>query len=503
MSDSFYTNVTRYGNNILWRGYENGVAFSRKVKYQPTLFTRTKDETPWSSFVENMPIQPKKFETMGDTKDFIEKYKGVDGFGVYGNSNYVTQFIQEKYPNNITFDMNIVNIFSFDIEVDIRDGKPNMEIADKPITSIATKSSKQDHYYLLGLKDYDRYATVTGIDPKNIRFIKCDSEKDLLEKFMRIWCENYPDIVTGWNCDFFDVQYVVTRIISLFSEARAKELSPWGYIKKKSIEKFGKRQYSYEIYGISIIDYMDVFKKFGYKYGTQESYRLDHIAHVVLGEKKLDYSQYGTLTALYDNNPQLYLDYNLKDTLLIQRFEDETAMLSLTLTVAYGGGVNFNDAFGTVGIWEATLYRKLMDKKLVPAVKSSSGGTPSDLVGGYVKEPIPNIYPWVVSFDLNSLYPMLMVQYNMSPETYISDVRSKVTPDMVLEGKYQNNNKNNSVCANGAHFSNEKIGVIPEIINEYYAKRSKTKVEMLEMESLLEIINEEKAKRKSNLAIST
>ena len=190
---------------------------------------------------------------------------------------------------------------------------------------------------------------------------------------------------------------------------------------------------------------------------------------------------------MYEKNPQLYLDYNLKDTWLIKRFEDETMLLSLVMTVAYGGGVNYSDAFGTVGIWESTIYRRLMKDKIVPNIKSGPGARAGELVGGYVKDPRPGMYPWVVSFDLNSLYPHLMMQYNMSPETYLPDEREYVTQDMVLQGKFRNTNKSMSVAANGVCFNNEKLGIIPEIINENYNNRSKIKKQMLAAEQQYEV----------------
>jgi DNA polymerase elongation subunit (family B) len=316
--------------------------------------------------------------------------------------------------------------------------------------------------------------------------MKFDSEEALLRRFKQIWMNDYPDVVTGWNVEYFDIQYIITRMKVLFGEEWVKDLSPWRNLRQQVREFFGKPQSTYIISGITVVDYMDAFKKFGYKYGPQESYKLDHIAYVVLGEKKLDYSEYGNLTNLYEQNPQLYLDYNLKDTWLIQRFEDETGLLSLVMTVAYGGGVNYSDAFGTVGIWETTLYRRLIKEGRVPPLKGGPGARAGELVGGYVKDPKVGMHPWVVSFDLNSLYPHLMLQYNMSPETYIEDRREYVSQEMVLSGKYQNNDKSVSVCANGACFTNEFKGVIPEIIDEYYGNRSKIKKKMLEVEQALE-----------------
>jgi DNA polymerase elongation subunit (family B) len=295
MTSKFYTSVERYGNNILWRGYEDGKSFSRKIKFKPTFFIPTKNESEWSPLIngDGISLKPKQFDSMSEAKEFIERYTDVDGFDIYGNTNYIAQFIQEQYPDKIEFDMSMINIFSFDLEVDISTGKPKMDKADKPITSISIKSSKKNTYHLLGLKDYDKSITETGIDPNNIEFIKFGSEEQLLRRFIEIWCNESPDIVTGWNVDFFDVSYIVTRIARLFGEDMVMKLSPWGVVKQRSIERFGKKEYSYDIMGVSIIDFMDAFKKFGYKYGTQESYKLDHIAHTVLGEKKLSYERFG------------------------------------------------------------------------------------------------------------------------------------------------------------------------------------------------------------------
>lgn len=493
---TFYTNVERFGNSILHRGYKNGKRFSTKVQFEPTLFIPTKDEdAEYKALLGNRPLKPKKFNDMNEAKDFVERYKDVSGFQVCGNTNFVHQFIQEKYPDRIDFDMSKINIFNFDIEVDVEDGFPDMDACDKEITAVAIKSSKTDTYHLLGLKDYDKMKTISGIDPDNIQFMKFDSERDLLRRFIQIWVNDFPDIVTGWNVDFFDIYYIVTRIINVLGEERAKELSPWGKIKKHSIEIFNRIQTTYKISGITVVDYMDAFKKFGYKYGNQESYKLDHIAHVVLGMNKLDYSEYGSLSELYKQNPQLYLDYCLRDTQIIQLLEEETALLSLVLTVAYGGGVNFGEAFATVGIWESTLYRKLMKKKLVPDVKRGPGDTLGTLVGGYVKDPDIGLKKWVVSFDLNSLYPHLMLQYNMSPETYLPDVRKNINEEMIISDEFQNNDKSISVCANGVCFSNKILGIIPEIIDEYYENRKKIKAEMLHFEQEMEKITKEKEKR--------
>jgi DNA polymerase elongation subunit (family B) len=491
----FYTSVERYMNELRWRGYDNGRPFMKKVRFKPTLFVRARENATHKSLLGDIPLGSVSFDAMSEAKQYIEQYKDVHGFEVCGTSNYITQFIQEQYPDQINYDMSKINICSFDIEVDISDGYADINQADKEITSIAYKSSKSSTYHLLGRKDYDKTQTQTDIPQDDIQFMKFDTEAALLQRFIQIWQMDYPDVVTGWNVEYFDIQYIVTRIIRLLGEEAAKKLSPWGSIRQSSRTFFGKEQFTYIISGMSVIDYMDAFKKFGYKYGPQESWKLDHIAYVVLGEKKMDYSDYGNLTNLYEQNPQLYLDYNLKDTWLIQRFEDETSLLELVMTVAYGGGVNYTDAFGTVGIWESTIYRRLMKDKIVPHLKGGPGQRAGDLVGGFVKDPKVGMHPWVVSFDLNSLYPHLMLQYNLSPETYVEDAREYVSQDMVLDGKYQNKSEY-AVCANGACFSKKKLGIIPEIIDEYYNRRKVIKQDMLKVEQALENATDPKEKDK-------
>lgn len=489
---SFYTNVERSGKKILWRGYEDdGTQFQREIDFKPEFFVETKKEgCGYVDLFNNRPLKRETFDTMREASDFLEKYKDVTGFNIYGQSNMVYQFIQRNYPDEIKFDPSLIKIFKFDIEVDISESYPDMDTADKRINSIAAKMSGRDHYFMFGLKDYDPSLTeIKKIDPRAITYIKCRNEKDLLTKFLAYWCSEYPDVVTGWNVEFFDIAYLITRCIRVLGDDAVKKFSPWGLAPRKKTSKiFNREQYTWHIPGIAVLDYMDAFKKFGYKFGPQESYKLDHIAHVVLGEKKMDYSEYSGLTELYDKNPQKYLDYNLKDTYLIEEMENETALIQLVLTVAYMGGVNFSEAFGTVGIWDSNIFRELMNRHIVPPVKSGPGQNIA-FVGGFVKDPKIGKHRYTVSFDLNSLYPHLIIQYNISPETLLDDMYDpEISADAVLAEEYTNPDPNIAVAPNGACFSKEREGVLPSMIKILYAQRAATKNEMLEWESKYEEI---------------
>lgn len=487
MSDTFYTKVERYGNNILWSGYDNGDRFYKKVKYQPTLYVETKtDNAEYVSLIGNKPLKPMLFNDMKSATDFIKKYQDVSNLTICGNANFPAAFTYEQYPSTVGFDPSLIHVAMFDIEVDISKKKPDMKQADSMITSIAYKSSKSDIYHAFGYKDYDPNATVLDIDPSCIRYHKFKTERELLLKFVEIWTSDYPDVVTGWNCEFFDIAYIVRRIENVLGASVAKKLSPWGIIRERTVEIYKKPQTTYVLSGISIIDYMNAFKKFGYKYGTLQSYKLDNVAVVVLGTKKVSYQEeYGTLTQLYEKNHQLYIDYNIYDTRLVEMFEETVALLQLTFTVAYKSGVNFNEAFGTVGVWDTTIFRALMQKGIVPFVKTSPMRDDESIPGGFVKDPQVGMKHWVVSFDLNSLYPHLMMQYNMSPETYVRNHKENVSQESILTGEYVNSTPY-AVAANGACFRKDFKGIIPQIIESYYDERAQIKRDMLQAESKLE-----------------
>jgi DNA polymerase elongation subunit (family B) len=295
-----------------------------------------------------------------------------------------------------------------------------------------------------------------------------------------------PDVITGWNVEFFDIPYLVNRIAKVNSEATMKRLSPWGLVDTRETKSaFGQTVIKYELKGIAILDYMAIFKKFGYSYGPQESYRLDHIANVVLGEKKLDFGELRDLNELHDNDYQKFIDYNIKDVELIDRMEDKLGLITLCLTMAYKGGVNYEQVLGTVAIWDALIYRDLASKNIAVPMNSESfkGAYP----GGYVKEPQVGMHDWVCSFDLNSLYPSIIMQYNMSPETILLDDEPGVNVESVLAGQVQNTVPDTALAVNGTRFSTKKLGVLPSIIQEIYTERVGHKQKQIKAEQELEL----------------
>lgn len=481
---SFYTSVEVIGNRIAYRGYtDNGTPVSHKYEFQPKLFLPSKEPTGWHT-LEGYQVRPFELASPNAMRDWLQDKEGLDGFTYYGCDKPVMQFIQEKFPGTIDFKPHMVNVVNLDIEVHSEEGFPHAENADYPVTAITAKSSRSSVYHVWGFDS----PKGGGYDPSKsehkhlmIQYHHCNDEVDLLAKFLHWWKADYPDIVTGWNIRFFDIPYLINRIAKIGSETAAKSLSPWNSVYQKKVQFKNKNMDSYMISGVSQMDYYDLFQKLGYSYGPQESYKLDHIAHVVLGERKMSYEEYGSLRNLYNENYQLYIDYNIKDVELVERIDNKMDLMNLAMMIAYQAGVNFPDVFGTTAIWDSIVYRQLTDKYVVvPAMRSRSelGAMDTKFAGGYVKEVKPGIYDYVVSFDLNSLYPNIIAQWNMSPEK-LTQHRLFGSPEHYLYNAPALD-KDLAVAANGTTYSKDSQGVFPEIVVAYYAERKAVKKQMLE-----------------------
>lgn len=482
---SFYTCVNRFGNKMLYRGYnDNGERVQTKVPFKPTMYLQsTKSESVWKAF-DGSSVEPIELDSMSEATDFIKKYEDIDNFKIHGNNNFVAQFIQDKFPGVIKYDLKKIEVGNIDIEVASDDGFPEPGQANYPIISIAYKSSNNNIYYVWGLDSYDSSKSQLELDGALIRYVRCAGESDLILKFLTFWMHNCPDIITGWNIRFFDIPYMVNRTTRILGEETVKKFSPFGITKYRQINVKGKNLDAYEIYGVQQMDYFDLFQKFGYSYGTQASYTLDHIASVVVGEKKLSYAEHGSLHTLYKNDYQKFIDYNIRDVQLVDKIDKQTGLMNLALTVAYKGGVNYMETFGTTSIWDSIIYRHLSQQNIAipPAVRKHKEPYP----GGYVKDPIVGMSKWITSFDLNSLYPNLIVQYNMSPETLLSGPGDFTASgvDYYLENDIdpELRERDVSVAANGSMYRKDKRGVMPEIIIGLYDERRAVKNDMLKLQ---------------------
>ena len=481
----FYTNLSRYGNSLLYRGYKDGKRMHVKVPFSPTLYVPVEKPTKFKS-LDGKFVEPIKMETMREAKEFLERYKDVSNFEVYGNTNYIAQYVAEHWPGEIKFDRNLINVTYIDIEVQSNEGFPEPEEAKYPITAIAMKNNIDNTFYVWGVGEYDVSKSI--MQDNRVVYTQCATENELLLRFLAHWATptHMPDVVTGWNMRTFDIPYIVNRCRRILDEDKVKMLSPWGRVEEKQVTMMKKQTQLYDIIGVSQIDYLDLFKKFGHSFGPQETYRLDHIAYVVLGERKLEYD--GTLHSLYISDHQKFIDYNIRDVDLVERIDDKIGLMTLCFTMAYKAGVNFNDTFGTTGIWDTLIYRYLLPQNII--VPPNKESFKSDYAGGYVKDPQCGVHDWVASFDVNSLYPNIIVQWNMSPETIMKGrYDHRVSPDSILEGYQPEIDKgaNFNICGSGQMFSNEKQGFMPKIIEEMYDERVKIKKLMIMSKKELEV----------------
>ena len=472
MSERFYTNVQMIGDHFLIRGYENGKHFITREKFSPTLFVSSKKETEYKTlsgeYVEL--IQP---GSVKECRDFIKRYQGVDNFKIFGNSYYIYQYISEKYPEEeIKFDINKIKLTTIDIEVASENGFPDVENAAEEILLITLQDYTTKKIDTWGLGKFDNQQS-------NVTYRSFSSEYDLLNAFIHWWMieSNTPEVITGWNSELYDIPYLIRRLDRILGEKLMKRISPWGLVTESETYILGRKNISYDIGGITQLDYLNLYKKFTYK--AQESYRLDYIAEVELGQKKLDHSEFDTFKDFYTKGWQKFVEYNIKDVELVDRLEDKMKLIELAITMAYDAKANYVDVFSQVRMWDTIIYNYLKKRNIVIPPKDRSEKS-DKFVGAYVKEPIPGKYDWIVSFDLTSLYPSLIMEFNISPETLIEEKHPMISVDKILNQEITfEMYKDYAVCPNGSMYRKDVRGFLPELMEKIFKERSIYKKKML------------------------
>ena len=464
----FYTNVEQAGNRLLVRGYEGGSPFSYRVPYNPTLYVASKNYSDWKT-LEGDCVEPLKLGSINDAKEFVKKYREVDDFDIYGNTRYLYQYIVEEHPEDeIRYDTSKIRIFNIDIETAAENGFPDIESADQEILAISIKDSYTGRIVVFGARPFDN--TDSEVDYMHFR-----TEESMMSAFLQYWNENYPDVITGWNVQLFDIPYIARRVTRILGEKAAKSLSPWKLISSREIYIKGRKQIAYDLPGISTLDYLELYRKFTYT--NQESYRLDHICLVELGERKLDHSEYDTFKEFYEKNWQKFIEYNIHDVRLVDKLDDKMKLLDLAFTMAYDAKVNYEDVISQVRMWDNYIYCELNKRKIAIPPKRDALKD-AKYAGAYVKEPKAGRYDWVVNFDLNSLYPHLIMQYNISPETLTDDRHPTVTVDKILQQEVEIDG-DLAVCANGAQYKKDTQGFLPLMMQKMYDSRVIFKKKMI------------------------
>ena len=473
----FYTNVQLIGNQFLVRGVENGKRFETRDEFFPTLFVKSKKDSKYRTLGGEV-VEPINPGTVRDCREFYKKYDEIDGFEIYGNDRYIYQYISEKYPEDeIKFDISKIKLVTLDIEVASEQGFPDVESCSEEILAITIQDYTTKEIVTWGVKPFNNKQS-------NVTYHYCPSEYELLNHFINYWMVDVPDVVTGWNIQLYDIPYICKRLNRVLGEKLMKRFSNWGLVTEGETYIQGRKHTTFDVGGLTQLDYLDLYKKFTYK--AQESYRLDYIAEVELGQKKLDHSEFDTFKDFYTQGWQKFIEYNIVDVELVDRLEDKMKLIELALTMAYDAKVNYADVFYQVRMWDNIIYNYLKKRSIVIPPKNKSQKN-EKYAGAYVKEPTPGIYDWVVSFDLNSLYPHLIMQYNISPETLLDERHPSVTVDKILNADLNfEMYKDYAVCANGAMFRKDVKGFLPELMEKMYGDRVIFKKKMLQAKQAYE-----------------
>jgi DNA polymerase elongation subunit (family B) len=479
---NFYTNVQSVGNNILFRGFSKGKRVKAKIPYQPRFFETSNKVTNFTN-LQGEYLREIKFDSMQEARQYYRQYEGVSGKVIYGNNRFEYAYIADHYKEMVEWEFNKVEIAVIDIEVGSENGFPDPYHANEPITAIAWKTLN-GHMYVWGCGDF------VNSTPESVTYYKCKDEWTLCSTFLNAWAMNMPDIVTGWNTEFFDIPYLVNRFKKILGEDYVKKLSPWGLVSERKVFVMNKQQIVYDLVGVGHLDYLELYKWYSPNGKSQESYKLDSIANFELGEKKLSYDEYDSLHQLYKLNFQKFIEYNIKDVELIIRLEDKLKLLELALTLAYDTKCNYTDVFAQTRMWDSLTYNHLLKKNIIvpPRIIQEKD---SAFEGAYVKEPQVGKHDWVASFDLDSLYPHLMMQFNISPETLLEpenytpamrEVLSEgVSVDKLLSKSVDTSNLENvTLTPNGQFFRTDFQGFLPKMMEEMYEDRKKFKKLMLQ-----------------------
>jgi DNA polymerase elongation subunit (family B) len=467
---SHYVHVEQVGNRIIHRYVDKKGSHQSEVirEFPIKLYVRGNKTSHSSIGLHGEILNPIEFSAIDGAQNFIKEQQGLQE--IYGQTNLLAQFLYHRYTNDIEFDFTKINVLVIDIEVEIDEsGFPTPAKANQMIQAITCHIlGDKNPYVVFGYKPYTR---------NDCTYIQCNDEFDLFDKFQLYWREVSPDIVTGWNIDGFDIPYLINRSIKVKGEDFTKRFSPNHSHMTHCLrtQKMGDKGETYKISGVTVMDYLDLYKK--YSGARLESYRLEVVAQHELKEGKIDYGEYTGLMDLYDRNFELFIQYNKKDVELVAQFEKKLNYIFLSTTIAYLGKVRFEDIHSQVRFWDNHIYNTLQKKGIqIPPTKTIDQ---EEIIGAYVKDPVPNLYRWVVTLDLTSLYPSIIMTGNLSPETLvisaihtIDDIESYISFERDLSFAKK---QNVVVIANGATFRRDRLGVFPELVKDMFGQRKACK----------------------------
>ncbi len=407
------------------------------------------------------------------------------------------KFLVEKYGINDEPSQTQREIF-FDIETEMGDAltEDYIKSAPKKVTSIAWYDKQVDEWGILIL---DKKSQLSRTKAKNKEIIPCATEDELLLKFLERFREMDPDIIVGWNSDYFDIPYLYYRMCNVLGEDVARYLSPIGYVRETP---WYKDQYI-QIAGVESLDYMRLHKKFSW--ADEPSFKLDAIGEKYAGMKKIEYE--GNLDALFESDIHKFIQYNFVDVEILKKLDEKLEYLSLVKNLAHKGKHNYSEVYANTKTQDGAISAYLLSEGIVPPAKERNPLSKKNYAGGYLFCPKAGIYNYVFDEDLTSLYPSIIMTINIGKETMVgriidADDRNNrlglndllnrdPEEELIIENVKRNRTKVNvgrltsmikqnelSISANGVMFATNRESVLSTILKKWFDERVLYKNEM-------------------------
>lgn len=489
MSNTYCTYFELHGSRIMHRWVDDsGERYTDITGNFPITLYLKSEKGGDALSIYGDELKTYHFDSIFDAKEWMKKFEDVDGVKVYGNDDWSQQFIRHIYGDCFKAPpLHLMKIISIDIEVEHSHGFPEPSLASNEVLSVSIQVFG-DKSYTLGTKVLEQQVEETI-------YIKCENEYDLLNQTIEMVRKISPDVITGWNLISFDTLYLAKRINAVLGEGHAERLSPY-YGKAKNLVRIKNNWETgieeCTITGVNTIDYLEVYKKFMPE--KLESYRLDFVAaHEKVG-RKIDYSEFdNSLMKLYHGNYPKFVLYNAVDNKLIELLEEKLGLLELAFSVGALTRSKLKDTLATVKPWDNLIYHMaLSEGKQIPP-RNSNFKVP--YAGGYVKDPVPGLYKWPVTFDLTSLYPSIVRLLNMSPETIVSaptgnEELVQATLDGKVKPQEQLGGEDYCYAINGTKYRRDIDGIIAKAMKFVFEERQRVKNQMKDKKRELERLKE-------------
>ena len=471
-------------------------AFARKLKDNKYLIHLWEDEgyskVEWDNqaYIECDENEAQYTGLNGEPLKKVINWRSDDSKLHFHDMPPYQKFLVEKYGINDEPSTTHREIF-FDIECEMGDAltPEYIKSAPKRITSIAWYDKQIDEWGIVILDDEQQ---LTRTKAKNKEIIPCKTEEELLAKFLERFRDMDPDIIVGWNSDYFDIPYLYYRMCNILGEDFARHLSPIGYVRETP---WFKDQYI-QIAGVESLDYMRLHKK--YSWADEPSMRLDAIGEKYVGMNKIEYE--GNLDQLFKDDIQKFIRYNFVDVEILKLLDEKLDYLALTKNLSHKGKHNYSEIYANTKTQDGAISAYLLSKKIIPPAKERNPISKKGYAGGYLFCPQAGLYNYMFDEDLTSLYPSIIMTVNIGKETMVARIidaddrnnrlglndlkskdpeeeilienikrkRTKVTIGELIEFIESNNW---AISANGVMFSTNRESVLSTILNKWFDER--------------------------------